>query len=760
MASKSAELRLTLLDGVTGPARRIQGSLASLNRQTSSAMAPLRGIGGQLLAFGAGYIGVSKGISSTVGAAMDFESAFADVRKVVDASDAQFEVMGRSIRKMSTELPMASTEIAALFAAAGESGIATNELKSFAEMASRVGIAFDMSASDAGESLAKLKTQFGLSVAETGDLADAVNHLSNNMASKSSEITTFLLKVGSLSEMAGFAKEEVAALGSAMIAAGAQPEVAATAMQNVAKKMTAGSLAKKEQRDVAKMLGLDLPTLSKEMQKDAPGAVKKVLKAISKQSKDKHISLLSGFFGDEAKAFAPLIANTELMDKALDSVADKSKYTGSAFREFTARADTTANALQILRNKIGYVFEDIGLSWLPALKEGIADFGHVMDTLDSRFTIFDEFKSRFSGLLSGLGMGDGTDALKGIRDLIFGAEDASGAADKYGRLFGQFQEYGKSIREFGKEVKDNPIVKFLSDLSPLYVDALKWSVGFFLLAGAIRKFAAAMMLISGASMMIGMLKGLGGLLVDMADFPGLNDGKSPKKTPKGGTDLPNVLPWWSQAATWFKGLGVNAAIGAIPQILSDTPGDTHEDKVRNQAKAQQALRRLFGMDPDKNYWSEFFTVPDDDGGRAVSMDAYLDDFAPKQEQYEGGRHRAGAGVGPQPFDGAVYRLGGATVSTGAAPITDASRMLKALGAMPSGYQQDRPVTLDSGTIVQLLQPTRGVQEVRVTNKQVPEIRQTNNFYITEATSGRDTAAAVMSDIGGAVKNAVEAADTD
>src|SRR5690606_31049734 len=35
----------------------------------------------------------------------------------------------------------------------------------------------------------------------------------------------------------------------------------------------------------------------------------------------------------------------------------------------------------------------------------------------------------------------------------------------------------------------------------------------------------------------------------------------------------------------------------------------------------------------------------DDGGRAVSMDAWLDDFAPKQEQFEGGRHRAGAGVG-------------------------------------------------------------------------------------------------------------------
>lgn len=718
MAQLSSVLKLTLLDQVTGPVRRVSGAISALNRQQTAMMAPLRGFGAQMLAFGAGYFGVSKGISSTVGAAMDFESAFADVKKVVNASDAQFEVMSRSIRNMSTELPMASTEIAALFAAAGESGIATNELQSFAEMASRVGIAFDMTAADAGESLAKLKTQFGLTVAETGDLADAVNHLSNNMASKSSEITTFLLKVGSLSEMAGFAKEEVAALGSAMIAAGAQPEVAATAMQNVAKKMTAGSLAKKEQRDVAKALGLDLPTLSKEMQKDAPGAVKKVLKAISKQSKDKHISLLSGFFGDEAKAFAPLIANTELMDKALDSVADKSKYTGSAFREFTARADTTANALQILRNKIGYVFEDIGLSWLPQLKAGIADFGHVMDTLDSRFTIFDEFKSRIGGFLSGLGVTDGSDGLKGVRDFIFGAEDADGAADKYGRLFGQFQEYGKSLREFGKEIRDNPVVKFLSDLSPYYLEALKWTIGFALVAGAIRKLAGAMMLLSGASTILGALKGLGGIYdalsgggVDLPDRDGKRKPKGTKPKSKGPLDwiesgrkhsgptldimaYEAVRRWGAKALEWG-GKGARFSLPFIAgsvgyEALNAVPHGTMESATKGNPDL------LPGLDREQRQW----------GGVA----------------FEGGRHRAGLGAGPMPGD--------------------------------------KPLSLDSGTISQLLQPTRGVQEVRVTNKQVPEIRQTNNFYITEAASAKDTAAAVMSDIGGVVKNAVEAADTD
>ena len=70
MATLSSQLKLTVLDGVTGPFRRISGVVSSFNRQTSSMMAPMRGVIGSALALGAGYIGVTKGISSTVGAAI------------------------------------------------------------------------------------------------------------------------------------------------------------------------------------------------------------------------------------------------------------------------------------------------------------------------------------------------------------------------------------------------------------------------------------------------------------------------------------------------------------------------------------------------------------------------------------------------------------------------------------------------------------------------------------------------------------------
>lgn len=719
MASKSAELRLSLLDGVTGPARRVNGALAALNRQTSSIMSPLRGLTGSVMAFGAGYIGVTKGISSTVGAAIEFESAFADVRKVVDASDEQFANMSRTIKSMSRELPMTSVEIAQLFAAAGESGVATSDLKSFAEMAARVGIAFDMSAGEAGESLAKLKTQLGLNVAEVGDMADAINHLSNNMASKAKDITSYMLRVGSLADMAGFAKEEIAAIGSAMIAAGAPAEVAGTAMQNVVKALTKGNFAKKEQRDAAKAMGLDLPTIAKQMQKDAPKALKTVLKALAKAPKDQQIALLSQFFGDEAKAFAPLIGNIGLLDQALDSVADKSKYSGSAFNEFVARSNTTANALQILRNKIAYVFEDMGEAWLPTIKEGVAAIGGVLDTLGERAGIFDKLGTGLKGFLQGLGYDGGVkEAIEGLGDLLFGEVDGDGAADKLGRIFKQFEGYGASIRQFKKDLDDNPIVQFFADLSPYYLEVLKWTIGFALVSGAIRKLAGALWLLSGASTVLAALKGLGGVYdalsgggVDLPDRDGKRKPKGSK--PKGSGPLDwiekgrknsgptfdilayeAVRRWGSKALEWG-GKGARFSLPFIAgsvgyEALNAVPHGTMESATKGNPDL------LPGLDREQRQW----------GGVA----------------FEGGRHRAGLGAGPQPGD--------------------------------------KPLSLDSGTISQLLQPTRGVQEVREVNRQPPAIHLSVTQNITGVSSPQEAADQAASRLGQVVKAAVESADTD
>jgi TP901 family phage tail tape measure protein len=508
MAILTSTLRLSLVDQVTGRARAINGALNGIRTSQSA----LLGTFGRIAALGGAYLGVTQGIAGTAGAAMDFESAFADVRKVVDATDEQFENMRRTIRQMSNELPIAATDIAALFAAAGESGVATTDLKAFSEMAARVGIAFDLSAGEAGEALAKLKTQLGLTVPETGDLADAINHLSNNMASKAKDVTDYMLRVGALAEMGGFAKEEIAAIGSAMIAAGAQSETAGTAMQNVVKAMTRGKFAKKEQRDAAKALGLDLPTIAKQMQKDAPKALKTVLTAIGKAPKDQHIALLSQFFGDEAKAFAPLIGNIGLLDQALDSVGDKTKYAGSAFREYVERSNTTANVLQVLRNRFVNLGSSIGDGMLPYIKAAAIEIGEIFDTLGERVTVFDRIGTAIQGFANGLG-GDGAfrQVIDDIKELLFGVVDGSAAADETGRIFMKFKEWGASVRELTSAIANNPIAKFFGELAPYGFQIMLWSVGIMALAGTIRKLAMALMFLSGASAIIGAMKTVGAI---------------------------------------------------------------------------------------------------------------------------------------------------------------------------------------------------------------------------------------------------------
>ncbi|WP_421424151.1 phage tail tape measure protein [Agrobacterium rosae] len=713
MSVVQSTLRISLLEDVVAKSAPIFRTLDRLQNQQMKAFAPMRGLIGQAVALGAGYLGATEGISATAGAAIEFETAFADVKKVVEASDEQFENMRRSIRRMSGEIPLAATDIAALFAAAGESGIATQDLQSFAEMAARVGVAFDMTAADAGESLAKLKTQLGLTVAETGDMTDAINHLSNNMASKAKDVTEFMLRVGAIGEMSGFAKEDVAAMGSAMISAGSDASTAGTAMKNVIRALARGDFAKKSQKDAAKALGLHLPSIAKDMQKDAKGTMRKVLTAIAKAPKHQQTSLLSEFFGDEASAFMPLVGNIKLLDDALASVSDRTKYSGSAFNEYVQRAATTGNVLELLGNKISNVFSEMGDDMLPAIREGAAGIGYVIDTLGNRVTVLDRIEASVKGFMQGLGYDGGVRELtEDLGDLLFGPIDAN-AADRIGSIFIQAKEWGASIRELSDAVENNPIAKFLGEMSGFGFKLFAYGAGIAFLAGTVRKLAGAMMLLSGASTAVSVIKALGAL----SDFPGLggDGGKGNPKSSKGGTNVPEVLPWLAGAAQWLKGFGSQAALGLSVQSLGDTPGDTFEEQVANQKKYREGLLRFLGMDDP-------LTKADPQAGLPSRVAAQTAMDGAKQARANG-------------FGGTTDTLPGKTA--------------------------DDIVTarIDAGSISEMIRPS-GTQDVRVTNAQPINVNVHAPISITGVSDPAAAGSAAAAQLGQEVQRATETSFSD
>jgi len=368
MATLSSKLVLSLVDRVSGPARSIQGALARLGDMQRRNAARLNRMHGELLgAAGAGYA-LARGLSAPIRAAVGFESAMADVRKVVEFGTPDgFRQMGRDILDLSTRLPMAASGIAEIAAAAGQSGMKGDEILAFAQMAAKVGVAFDMSAGETGEALARIKTALRLSVGETQGLADALNHLSNTSASSAPDLINYMKRVGATGEQYGFTATQTAAIGSAMIASGAEANVAATSFRNVGKALTRGASASRRQIRAYRTLGLDSRKVARAMSKDATGTLRNVLQLVRKLPEHMRAATLSDMFGDEARALAPLVNNMELYDEALRSVARQTDFAGSSTKEYEERAKTTAHQLNLFRNKVTALAVEIGNALLPAV---------------------------------------------------------------------------------------------------------------------------------------------------------------------------------------------------------------------------------------------------------------------------------------------------------------------------------------------------------------------------------------------------------
>ncbi|KMN13047.1 tail protein, partial [Pseudomonas helleri] len=309
--------------------------------------------------------------------AIKFESAMADVRKVVNFdTPEQFKQMGDDVRKMSEALPMSAEGIAKIVAAGGQASIPRAELKAFAEDAVKMGIAFDQTAEQSGEMMAKWRTSFKLTQPEVVALADKINYLSNTGPASAQQISDIVTRIGPLGEIAGLASGQIAAMGATLAGVGVPSEVAATGMKNFMLALTKGSAATKAQKDAFKSLRLDTKKLAEGMQKDAQGTMLDVLKSISDVDKTKQAGILTQIFGTESvTAISPMLTNLDLLRRNFKNAGDEAQYTGSMQAEYTSRAATTANAIRLLSNRLVSAGISLGNIFLPPLNEAIATLG-------------------------------------------------------------------------------------------------------------------------------------------------------------------------------------------------------------------------------------------------------------------------------------------------------------------------------------------------------------------------------------------------
>ena len=374
---------LSLVDMISGPLdrvrramRSVEGGVATLGQRMGNlalAMAPVALAAGVML--GAFGMAASK--------AMAFESAMADVAKVVNfETQSEFQAMNKTVMDMAGRIPMAADGIAAIIAAAGQSGVAKQDLAEFAEQAAKMGVAFDLTGDQAGKMMSDWRAGMNLTLPQVYSLADAVNHLSNNMNATAPALGEVIQRVGAVAMVCGLSETKVAALGAAFLSAGASPEVAATALKSFTTTLVKGTAMSKDQAAAFASIGLSATQLAKDMQTDAQGTIFKVLEAIAAKPKELQMSLLTTMFGQEALgSIAPLLQNMGNLSQAFELVGDKANYAGSMQAEFDTRSKTVANTLQLLSNKLTNLAISVGTAFLPSIGWAAEKLGVFVDML-------------------------------------------------------------------------------------------------------------------------------------------------------------------------------------------------------------------------------------------------------------------------------------------------------------------------------------------------------------------------------------------
>lgn len=309
--------------------------------------------------------------------AIEFESTMADVAKVVDglrdqngAFTKSYYEMSDALLNMSKNIPMTADALGQIMASAGQAGIASEDLAKFTETAAKMGVAFDTTAEQAGEWMATWRTALNLSQTQVTALGDQLNYLGNTTSENVLKLSEVVTRVGALGQTAGLSAGEVAALAASM--PGVTAEISATGIKSMMIAMTAGASATSQQAAVLQQLGFTASDMANRMQTDAKGAIIDLLGAIKQLPAAEQTAALSQYFGKESvSSIAPLLKNLGYLQQQFAKVGDASAYSGSMEAEYAVRADTTANKLKLMQNKLAVLQVQIGNKILPYVNDAL-----------------------------------------------------------------------------------------------------------------------------------------------------------------------------------------------------------------------------------------------------------------------------------------------------------------------------------------------------------------------------------------------------
>jgi hypothetical protein len=218
---------------------------------------------------------------------MKIESAFIGVQKTVDATAEQFEVLREELVDLSRVMPDSITNIMGVAEAAGQLGVAKQDITEFTRVMVMMGISTDLVARDAAMQLARFAGIMGMTVDDTERLGATIVGLGNSTKAMESEIVALAMRISGAGQTMKLTVPQVLGISAALAEVGVQAQLGGTQIQRLMTEMiTAVISGNRHLQTFAKVSGVTADKFRDLMKADPMEAFNRAILGFTEMGQD------------------------------------------------------------------------------------------------------------------------------------------------------------------------------------------------------------------------------------------------------------------------------------------------------------------------------------------------------------------------------------------------------------------------------------------------------------------------------------------
>ncbi|MDO5764181.1 MAG: phage tail tape measure protein [Elusimicrobiales bacterium] len=322
---------------------------------------------------------------SCAGSSIEFESAMAGVAKTTDLSKAELEAMGQNIQALSHRIPASTTEIAAVVEAAGQLGIAKEDLLSFSEVMLMLGTSTNLSSEEAASALAKFANVVNMSPENYSRLGSTIVDLGNNFATTEADITSMAARLASSGTIVGLAEPQIMAISTALSSVGIEAEAGGGSISKLLREFDVMVATGDEKLEgFAKIAGMTAEQFRTAWGQDAVRALGAFIDGLEEVERGggSAAAVLEALGITEIRmsnAVLALSTSDGILQKALDTAETAWEADTALQTEANTRYATTESKLQMLSNKAETLKTAFGDKLNPVVNDFIDMAGDVLE---------------------------------------------------------------------------------------------------------------------------------------------------------------------------------------------------------------------------------------------------------------------------------------------------------------------------------------------------------------------------------------------